>query len=181
MYTELLARAVDALRKGEVPDLEKPLHAGAEINVHVPALLPDDYIPDVHLRLMLYKRIASAANEDALRDLQVELIDRFGLLPDAAKHLMRNAALKLAATRLGITKIDAAARGGYIDFGSDAAVDPVALVQLVQKESQVYKLQGAQRLQFRCSLDAVDRRYQFVETVLAQLGPMPGAARALAG
>ena len=84
LYTELLGRAVAALRAGKQPDLDKPLNAGVEINLHVPALLPEDYVPDVHLRLILYKRISGTASRDELRELQVELIDRFGLLPEPA-------------------------------------------------------------------------------------------------
>jgi transcription-repair coupling factor (superfamily II helicase) len=119
LYTELLGRAVESLRAGDEPDLEAPLHAGVEINLHVPALLPDDYVPDVHLRLILYKRISAAETAEDLRELQVELIDRFGLLPDSARNLMRIAALKKLAARAGIEKIDAADAGGYIVFGQD--------------------------------------------------------------
>jgi len=124
LYSELLARAVAALKRGEVPDLDKPLHAGAEINLHLPALLPEDYVPDVHLRLMLYKRIASAASPAELRELQIELIDRFGLLPDAARNYMRLAAVKLRAVALGIEKIDAGNQGGYLLFGEHTKTDP---------------------------------------------------------
>jgi transcription-repair coupling factor (superfamily II helicase) len=102
LYTELLGRAVESLRAGDEPDLEAPLHAGVDINLHIPALLPDDYVPDVHLRLILYKRISAAESPEQLRELQVELIDRFGLLPDGARNLMRIAAIKKSAARLGI-------------------------------------------------------------------------------
>ena len=98
---EMLERAVNALKSGKVPDLERPMHQGPEVDLHLPALLPDDYLPDVHLRLVLYKRIAAAANSDDLRELQVEMIDRFGLLPPPAKNLFRIAELKLAAKRTG--------------------------------------------------------------------------------
>jgi len=181
LYTELLGRAVDALRKGEKPDLDKPLNAGVEINVHVPALLPEDYVPDVHLRLMLYKRIASTSDATELRDLQVELIDRFGLLPDAAKNLIRNAGIKHVATALGIEKIDVAAKGGYLDFGSESAVDPLVLVKLVQNVGRIYKLQGAQRLQFRTELDDIDKRYTFIEDLVTLLRGNNDAANARAG
>src|SRR5690606_12300613 len=97
LYTELLSRAIRSLRSGKEPNLLEPLEARVEINLHLPALLPEDYVPDVHLRLMLYKRIASAASHAELDELQVELIDRFGLLPPAAKNLMRIAGLKLDA------------------------------------------------------------------------------------
>jgi transcription-repair coupling factor (superfamily II helicase) len=169
LYTELLGRAVDALQRGEVANLDKPLHAGAEINLHVPALLPDDYVPDVHLRLILYKRVSGAASRNELRDLQVELIDRFGLLPDAAKNYMRIAAIKLDATRLGIKKIDAADAGGYLLFGDQTRADPHALVTLVQNEGQIYRMQGAHRLQFRFDLADANERFAHVENLLDTL------------
>ncbi len=167
LYTELLGRAVDSLRKGEHANLDAPLHSGLEINLHIPALLPDDYLPDVHLRLMLYKRIASATTAAMLRDLQLELIDRFGLLPLPAKCLLRNAEIKLVANNLGIQKIDASAASGFIDFGKNSNIDPIKLVRLVQNEGSMYKLQGAQRLQFRRPLDDIEARYRFIEKLLS--------------
>jgi transcription-repair coupling factor (superfamily II helicase) len=169
LYTELLGRAVDAMRAGKEPDLERPLDAGVEINLHVPALLPEDYVPDVHLRLILYKRIAGAASRDELREMQVELIDRFGLLPQAAKNLVRIAAIKRAAAELGIEKIDASDAGGYLDFGSRTAMDPATLVQLVENESQTYRLQGAHRLQFRMDLSDSATRFEQVGKLLDRL------------
>ncbi len=169
LYTELLGRAVDSLRAGKEPDLETPLNTGVEINLHVAALLPDDYVPDVHLRLMLYKRISAAQPGDELRELQVELIDRFGLLPDAARNLMRIAAIKKLASRLGIEKIDAADAGGFLVFGANSNIDPVALVQLVQNDSKTFQLQGSHRLRFRKNLDNLDKRFGFVEDLLTRL------------
>jgi transcription-repair coupling factor (superfamily II helicase) len=169
LYTELLGRAVDALKRGETADLDKPLNAGVEINLHVPALLPEDYVPDVHLRLILYKRIASAGSRDELRELQVELIDRFGLLPRAAKNYMRLAAIKRDAMRCGVEKIDAADSGGYLVFGDAATADPVALVNLVQNDGNIYRLSGAHRLQFRLDLGDEERRFAHVENLLATL------------
>ena len=169
LYTELLGRAVESLRAGNEPDLEAPLHAGVDINLHIPALLPDDYVPDVHLRLILYKRISAAASADELRELQVELIDRFGLLPDGAKNLMRIAAIRQTATALGIEKIDAADSGGYMIFGPDSRIDPVALVQLVQNESRRYRLQGSHRLQIRDELADLETRFRVIEDLLARL------------
>ncbi|MGD8430297.1 MAG: transcription-repair coupling factor, partial [Ectothiorhodospiraceae bacterium] len=89
LYTELLERAVRDLRSGREPALDRPLHHGAEVDLRIPALLPEDYLPDVHSRLVLYKRIANASDRDQLRELQVEMIDRFGLLPEPAKNLFR--------------------------------------------------------------------------------------------
>jgi transcription-repair coupling factor (superfamily II helicase) len=171
LYTELLGRAVESLRAGEEPDLEAPLDTGVEINMHVPALLPDDYVPDVHLRLMLYKRISAAEPGEQLRELQVELIDRFGLLPEAARNLLRIAAIKKKAAALGIEKIDAAEHGGYLLFGSDSKIDPVALVQLVQNDSRTYRLQGSHRLQFKQPLEDLEQRFTCIEKLLEQLAP----------
>jgi transcription-repair coupling factor (superfamily II helicase) len=171
LYTELLARAVDSLRAGQEPDLEAPLDAGVDINLHIAALLPDDYVPDVHLRLMLYKRISGTRNEEELRELQVELIDRFGLLPVAAKNLMRIAALKQRASALGIEKIDAADAGGYVVFGGNSRIDPVALVKLVQNDGRSYRLQGSHRLSFRLDLGNVETRFRAIEDLIHRLAP----------
>jgi transcription-repair coupling factor (superfamily II helicase) len=169
LYTELLARAVDALRAGKEPDLDQPLNAGVETNLHVPALLPEDYVPDVHLRLILYKRISGAASRDELREMQVELIDRFGLLPEPAKNLMRIAAIKRDATALGIEKIDASDAGGYLDFGSQTTTNPETLLQMVQNEPQTYRLRSAHRLQFRMDLVETANRFTQVEKILDRL------------
>jgi transcription-repair coupling factor (superfamily II helicase) len=169
LYTELLSRAVASLREGKEPDLDAPLDTGVDINLHVPALLPDDYVPDVHLRLLLYKRIASCQSGAELRDLQVELIDRFGLLPAATKNLMRIAGIKKAAGQLGIEKIDAADRGGYVVFGPDSRIDPVELVRLVQNDSRTYRLQGSHRLQLRLDLSNLETRFSIIEELLDRL------------
>ena len=171
LYMDMLARAVDSLRAGREPDLEGPIDSGIEINLHMPALLPDDYVPDVHLRLILYKRIASCESQEALDELTVELIDRFGLLPEPAKNFMRNAAIKLRAAALGVEKIDAADSGGYLLFGEDSRIDPVALVKLVQNESLIYRLKGSHRLQFRLDLSEPGKRFETIETLLDRLSP----------
>ena len=169
LYTELLERAVESLRNGEEVDLETPLNAGVDINLHVAALLPDDYVPDVHLRLILYKRISAADSAGALRDLQVELIDRFGLLPEATRNLMRIAAIKKSAAAVGIEKIDAADHGGYLVFAAESNIDPVALVQLVQNNSHQYRLQGSHRLQIRDDLGDLEKRFSTVENLVQRL------------
>src|SRR5690606_3491156 len=112
LYNELLARAVKELREGREPDLVDPFGHGTEIELGTPALIPEDYMPDVHLRLVHYKRIASAPSAAELDELQVELIDRFGLLPAPVKTLFAVARLKLAARELGIVKIQAGPEGG---------------------------------------------------------------------
>ena len=169
LYTELLGRAVESLRSGEEPDLYTPLHAGVDINLHIPALLPESYVPDVHLRLILYKRISAIETAEELRELQVELIDRFGLLPDRAKNLLRIAAIKKSAAALGIEKIDASAQGGYLVFGDQSHIDPVALVQLVQNGSRKFRLQGSHRLQIRDDLSDLAIRCELIENLLKDL------------
>jgi transcription-repair coupling factor (superfamily II helicase) len=181
LYTDMLRRAVDALRRGQVADLDKPLDAGPEINLHVPALLPADYVPDVHLRLILYKRISGADSDAELRDLQVELIDRFGLLPEPARNYMRIAGIKLRARALGVEKIDAADQGGYLVFGEETSTDPVALVELVQTRGHTYRLSGAHRLQFRLDLSDTARRFTEVEQLLDTLGAGAVKQQYLAG
>ena len=171
LYMELLNRAVSSLKAGKEADLMAPLASGVELNLHLPALLPEDYVPDVHLRLMLYKRIAGAGTSGELREMQVEMIDRFGLLPPPAKNFMRIAALKLDAAALGIEKIDASPSGGYVVFAGGADVDPAALVALVQSDSRVYRMRGADRLQFRLEMPVDEDRFAFVERLLASLQP----------
>ena len=177
LYTDLLGRAVASLKAGEEPDLDSPFNAGVDINLHVPALLPEDYIPDVHLRLILYKRISSTATADDLRELQVELIDRFGLLPEAAKNLLRIAAIKQLAVGLGIEKIDAADKNGYLVFSAKSHIDPVALVQLVQNASQSYQLQGSHRLKFRGDYTDLEQRFSAIEKLLDRLAVKQTADR----
>ncbi|MEM7610892.1 MAG: transcription-repair coupling factor [Pseudomonadota bacterium] len=171
LYTELLTQAVQSLREGKTPDFDQPLNAGVEINLHVPALLPEDYVPDVHLRLMLYKRIASCSDDQQLHDLQVELIDRFGLLPDPTRVLMAISRLKLRATALGIIKIDVSQAGGYLKFGSRTPVDPLTLVTLVQRQPQRFKLPDAQRLSFRHPMENAADRVKAVGEVMDLLAP----------
>jgi transcription-repair coupling factor (superfamily II helicase) len=169
LYMDMLSRAVDSLRAGKEPDLDAPLDAGVDINLHVPALLPDDYVPDVHLRLILYKRISARKSAEELRELQVELIDRFGLLPNPAKNLIRIAGIKQSALALGIEKIDASDGGGYLNFGATSRIDPVALVQLVQNDSHTYRLQGSHRLRFQQDLSILEQRFLAIEKLLDRL------------
>lgn len=168
MYTELLERAVAALRSGKQPELDKPLHAGTEISLRLPALIPDEYLPDVHLRLIMYKRIANAGDKDDLRELQVEMIDRFGLLPPPVKNLFRVTELKLLATPLGIKKIDAGPNGARLVFEAEPNIDPMKLITLIQTQSQRYRFDGKQTL--RISQDSEDEeRADMLEALLDTL------------
>jgi len=170
LYMDLLERAVQALKAGRAPELDRPLDHGPEIDLQSPALIPDDYLPDIHSRLILYKRIASARDEGELRELQVEMIDRFGLLPEPVKNLFRVTGLKLKATPVGIKKIEAGPRGGRIVFGPQPKVDPVKLVQLIQQQHRVYKLDGKDKLRFIGGLPDAESRVVVVERLLEGIG-----------
>ncbi|WP_312255947.1 transcription-repair coupling factor [Stutzerimonas nitrititolerans] len=171
LYMEMLERAVKAIQKGEQPNLDQPLGGGPEINLRVPALIPEDYLPDVHARLILYKRIANAADQDGLNELQVEMIDRFGLLPEPAKHLIRLTLLKLQAEKLGITKIDAGPQGGRIEFAADTPVDPMALIKLIQTQPKRYKFEGATVFKFQVPMERPEERFNTLEALLERLAP----------
>nr|WP_250131937.1 transcription-repair coupling factor [Stutzerimonas nitrititolerans] len=171
LYMEMLERAVKAIQKGEQPNLDQPMGGGPEINLRVPALIPEDYLPDVHARLILYKRIANAADEDGLNELQVEMIDRFGLLPEPAKHLIRLTLLKLQAEKLGITKIDAGPQGGRIEFAADTPVDPMALIKLIQTQPKRYKFEGATVFKFQVPMERPEERFNTLEALLERLAP----------
>ena len=170
LYTELLERAVRALKSGKVPDFDLTSEHETEVELHLPALIPDDYLPDVHTRLTLYKRIASARNEDLLRDLQVEMIDRFGLLPDPTKQLFAIAGLKLMATPLGIRKLDFGPNGGRIVFRDKPEVDPMTIIKLVQRLPRVYKLEGQDKLRVTLELPGATERIRSAQDVLVALG-----------
>ena len=170
LYTELLDRAVRALKSGKVPDFDLSSEHETEVELHLPALIPDDYLGDVHTRLTLYKRIASARSEDDLRDLQVEMIDRFGLLPEPTKQLFAVASLKLMATPLGIRKLDFGANGGRIVFREKPEVDPLAIIKLIQTQPRVYKLDGQDKLKVILDLPGASERIRSAQDVLALLG-----------
>ncbi len=169
LYTELLERAVKALKSGKQPNLEQPLDNNAEIDLHIPALIPADYLPDVHTRLVMYKRIANAANEEELRELQVEMIDRFGLLSEPIKSLFQITALKLKARPLGIRKIEAGPAGGRIIFGKEPNVDPRIIIQLIQTQTRIYKLDGQDKLRFTMPMPDNTTRVDTVEKILNKL------------
>ena len=169
LYTELLERAVNALKSGQQAELEGTGSPGTEINLHTSALLPSDYLPDVHTRLIMYKRIANAPNIQALDDIQVEMIDRFGLLPDSAKALIKIAELKIKATPLGIRKIDFGTRGGYMLFEDKPAIEPFQLVRLIQANPLHYQLEGQNKLHFLLEKPNFSERYKVLEALLSQL------------
>jgi len=134
IYVDMIEQAVRSLKAGREPDLNAPLAATTEINLHTPALLPNDYCPDVHERLTLYKRLASATNRDALDQLGEELVDRFGPLPQAAQALVDTHRLRLLAEALGLTRIDAASEAIVLQFGPESTVDPHDMIRYLQSQ-----------------------------------------------
>ncbi len=174
LYMEMLERAVKSIQKGEQPNLDQPLGGGPEINLRLPALIPEDYLPDVHARLILYKRIANATDEDGLKELQVEMIDRFGLLPEPTKNLVRLTLLKLHAEKLGITKIDAGPQGGRIEFAADTSVDPMVLIKLIQSQPKRYKFEGATVFKFQVPMERPEERFNTLEALLERLSADKG-------
>jgi len=171
MYTELLERAVKALKEGKEPELDKPLHQGAEIDLNMAALIPDDYLPDVHERLIMYKRIASSASTEELNELQVEMIDRFGLLPEQVKNLVRITEIKIKATPLGIKKIEIGESGGRIIFDKEPNIDPMQIIKLIQTQANFYKLDGSEKLRITKPLDSKEKRFNEINQLLGILSP----------
>lgn len=171
LYMDMLDRAVKAIRQGKQADIEKSLKETIDINLRIPALIPQDYLPDVHMRLVMYKRFAGAENEDMLRDIQVEMIDRFGLLPEPTKNLIRVTQLKILAEAIGITKIEANARGGKIEFSSETQVNPLQIVKLVQSQPRIYKLEGANQLKFALEMETTEKRLSTINDLLLHVSP----------
>ncbi|CAG1773170.1 partial Transcription-repair-coupling factor, partial [uncultured bacterium] len=170
LYSEMLDRAVRALKEGKVPDFDLASHGEAEIVLNIPALIPDDYLPDVNTRLTLYKRIASARSDEELRELQVEMIDRFGLLPDPLKHLFAVTSLKLAATPLGIRKLELGPQGGRVLFTPKPTIEPLTIIRLIQSQPRVYALDGQDKLKFKMPLEGSSERLRAAGDLLRTLG-----------
>jgi transcription-repair coupling factor (superfamily II helicase) len=168
LYAEFLERAVAALKSGQEIDFESS-PAQVEIDLRLPALIPEDYLPDVDLRLVLYKRIANARDLKALEEIKVEMIDRFGPLPEPAKHLFVLAELRQEAERLGIVKIEGAQAGGRILFGPNPTFEVSKLVQLVQSQPGVFRFDGADKLRFQAVLNTPSERIGFIRRLLDQL------------
>ncbi len=176
LYNDMLAEAVKALRAGREPDLLNPLGVTTDINLHVPALLPDDYCGDVHARLSLYKRLASATTSTQLDNVAEEIVDRFGRLPPPAQALVDTHRLRLIAQSYGITKIDAAEEVAILHFRKDAPVDAARIIDLIQKNRHI-KLTGNDRLRIERPTKDAAQRAQLIRDTLKQLGtPQPQVA-----
>ncbi|OOF80374.1 transcription-repair coupling factor [Rodentibacter caecimuris] len=166
LYMELLDAAVKALKEGREPSLEELTRQQAEIELRVAALLPDEYLGDVNMRLSFYKRIAAAETRQELDELKVELIDRFGLLPEATKNLLQIAELRLLIEPLKILRIDAGTQGGFIEFSPTTQVAPEKFIQLIQKEPIVYRFDGPSKFKFMKDLSDNKVRLEFVVNLI---------------
>ena len=169
LYMEMLDEAVTAIREGRTPDFDQTESAHAEVDLKIPALIPNDYLNDVPLRLELYKRISSASSDDSLSEIEIEMIDRFGLLPSQVKNLFLQARVRLAAESLGIKQITLGSQSGRIEFRETTKVDPMVLISLVQSKPQEYKLDGATALKIIRETVGSEARLGFVNEVLDAL------------
>ena len=169
LYMDLLENAVKALQEGREPSLDEITQNQTEIELRIPALLPEDYVPDVNMRLSFYKRIASAENVEALKELKVELIDRFGLLPEATKNLFQITQIRHLAKTLGLKKIEAGINGGFLEFKATATPDPMKFLQLIQQDKTAYKFDGPLKFKFNKPLENNEVRLQFVSELMDTL------------
>ena len=164
------------MKAGKEPSLDEALSLQTEIDLRIPALLPEDYIVEVNTRLSLYKKLAGCKSIEQINEFQIELIDRFGLLPQAAKNLIRIAELKLDAKQVGINKIDATVKGAVIEFHQDTKVEPGYIIRLIQTQSDKYKLEGPQKLKMVINDDSHTQRIERVASLLTDLKQQVRAA-----
>lgn len=170
LFMDLLDRAVSDLNAGKTPELSAPMYQGPEIDLRLSAIIPEDYIGDIHTRLILYKRISNAKDKQQLQSLQVELIDRFGPLPHPVKHLLLVTELKFLAAKLGITRIQASGQNGKIEFSEQPNINAGVLISLIQLHAKRYQLDGPSRLKFTLDHSSHEERIYEVNTLLLKLG-----------
>jgi transcription-repair coupling factor (superfamily II helicase) len=169
LYMEMLEKATKAIQKGHAPNYDQPLNLTADINLHVSALIPEAYLGDVHQRLLFYKRISNCSNAEKLLQIQMELIDRFGILPVAVKNLFAVHQIRIKAEQLGIAKIDLSPQGGGIEFLPDTPIQAMTIIQLMQKHPNHYRMDGGQRLKILLLEPDPQQRLQWISQLLAQL------------
>lgn len=170
LFMEMLDKAVSDLKAGKTPELAAPMNQGPEIELRLSAIIPEDYIGDIHMRLIMYKRIANAKDKQQLRDLQIEMIDRFGLLPQPVKQLLLVTELKFIAEKLGIVRINASAQSGKIEFGNKPNINAGELIKLIQCHSKRYQMEGPTRLRFILDSTSNEERIHEINALLVKLG-----------
>lgn len=169
LYMEMLEKATKAIQKGKTPNFDAPLSLTAEITLHMPALIPDEYLGDVHQRLLFYKRISNTDTQEKLDNIRMELIDRFGIPPQPVKQLFAVHQIRLKAEQLGITKIDISSQGGHIEFAPDTPVQAMTIIQMMQKHPTYFRMDGGQRLKVMVMLEDYQKRIQFIQDLLDSL------------
>src|SRR5258706_3262753 len=177
LYLDMLEQAVSAFRAGREPQLERPLASVSEVDLHVPAFLPEDFVPDVHLRLALYQRIAAATALE-LQDMGGELVDRFGPLPQPASHLLQLASLRLGARALGIRRMELGPQGGSVQFETANQVDAATVIGLIQRPAHDYRMDGPLKLRFTRGLSGISARFAFAGQLLQDLAGPAAALKA---
>jgi len=168
LYTDLLDRAVKSLKAGKEPDLDQNTSLGTQIDLNIPSLIPDDYLPDVHNRLMMYKRIANVQDDLEIKELQIEMIDRFGLLPEQIKNLFSVTSLRLKATPLGIIEISFSSLGGNIIFEEKPNIDPMKIISLIQNKPNKFKLEGNNKLKLLERINNTEKRIEYLEKLFSE-------------
>ncbi|MDO4695963.1 MAG: transcription-repair coupling factor [Neisseria sp.] len=169
LYTEMLKQAVRDLKKGRQPDLDAPLGVTTEIKLHSPALLPESYCPDIHERLVLYKRLATCETEAQINTVHEELVDRFGLPEQPVKTLIESHRIRLAAKEMGIDAVDATAEALTLTFGKHHTIDPAQIILLMQSNKN-YRMAGADKLRVSAAMEDIETRIRTVKAVLKKLG-----------
>ena len=170
LYTEMLNEAVTAIREGRIPDFDQTESIHAEVDLKIPALIPPNYLNDVPIRLELYKRISTAEDSESLSEIEIEMIDRFGLLPPQAKNLFHQALVRIQAESLGIKQITMGPQSGRIEFREKTKVDPMKLIRLVQSKPNEYKLDGATAIKVIRSSVSTAQRLSLIGDILHLLG-----------
>ena len=170
LYLDMLEHAVEALKSGREPALDAPLAAATEVDLRLPAFLPEAYVADVHVRLSLYKRIAAADSDEQLDELAAELHDRFGPPPAAAQNLVRVAKLKLTARRLGVRRLDLGPQGGSVLFEEKNRIEPATVVRMIRQGTREYRLEGPLKLRVGRALPAESARLDYARELLGRLG-----------
>ena len=169
LYLEMLDQAVESIRSGESPNKKLTFDQGIEVNLHIPALIPSSYLPDVNMRLTFYKRLANCQDKQQLHELQVEMIDRFGLLPEPVKALFQIAEIRQIGEYLGLKKIEAGPTSGRLQFLQNTKVEPITIIKLVQQNSNCYRLLNNDQLSFTMPMETPELRLTSVYAMLSSL------------
>ncbi len=168
LYNDMLAAAIASLKQGKEPDMTHPLGVTTEINLHTPALLPNDYCGDIHQRLVIYKRLANCNTQEDLDDMQQELIDRFGLLPEPAQTLLDSHRLRIMAKPLGISKVDASSDSIVIQFIPEPPIDPMKIITLIQSKRHI-KMAGQDKLKIDLKYGDLQQRVLAIRNFFGEL------------